>query len=139
MASPRRGAGLRTAGDRAVSHDPTSALPAPAETPAPRSNFIREMVADDVASGRFGRPVCTRFPPEPNGFLHIGHSKSLVLNFGLARDFGGRVHLRFDDTNPFTEDIKYVNAIKDDIRWLGFEWDAEFYARHPLDDQAARA
>jgi len=96
--------------------------------PVPRPNFIREMVGDDVASGRFGRPVCTRFPPEPNGFLHIGHSKSLVLNFGLARDFGGRVNLRFDDTNPFTEDLKYVNAIKDDMRWLGFEWDEEFYA-----------
>ena len=104
----------------------TPASPAPA--PAPRSNFIREMVAEDVASGKFGRPVCTRFPPEPNGYLHIGHSKSLVLNFGLARDFGGTCNLRFDDTNPFTEDIKYVNAIKDDIRWLGFEWGNEFYA-----------
>jgi len=86
------------------------------------------MVAADVASGRFGRPVCTRFPPEPNGYLHIGHSKSLVLNFGLARDFGGTCNLRFDDTNPFTEDIKYVNAIKRDIEWLGFTWDNEFYA-----------
>ena len=99
------------------------------------------MVADDVATGRFGRQVCTRFPPEPNGYLHIGHSKSLVLNFGLARDFGGRCNLRFDDTNPFTEDIKYVNAIKDDIRWLGFQWDAEFYASdyfEPLYDIALK-
>ncbi|MEO6445935.1 MAG: glutamine--tRNA ligase/YqeY domain fusion protein [Gemmatimonadaceae bacterium] len=96
--------------------------------PAPRSNFIRELVAADVESGRFGRPICTRFPPEPNGFLHIGHSKSLGLNFGIAREFGGQINLRFDDTNPFTEDIKYVNAIKDDMRWLGFEWDAEYYA-----------
>ena len=94
----------------------------------PRSNFIREMVAEDVATNRFGRPVTTRFPPEPNGYPHIGHVKSICLNFGLARDFGGRVHLRFDDTNPETEDIKYVEAIKRDIRWLGFEWDAEYYA-----------
>lgn len=111
-----------------VSHDTTTHSPAPAEMPAPRSNFIREMVAEDVASGRFGRAVCTRFPPEPNGYLHIGHSKSLVLNFGLAREFGGRINLRFDDTNPYTEDIKYVNAIKEDVRWLGFHWDAEYYA-----------
>ncbi|MBW7934084.1 MAG: aldo/keto reductase, partial [Gemmatimonadaceae bacterium] len=86
------------------------------------------MVAADKASDKFGRQICTRFPPEPNGFPHIGHAKSICLNFGLAREFGGRVHLRFDDTNPFTEDIKYVEAIKRDIRWLGFEWDAEYYA-----------
>lgn len=86
------------------------------------------MVADDVATGRFGRPVTTRFPPEPNGYLHFGHAKSLSLNFGLAAEFGGRCNLRFDDTNPFTEDIKYVEAIKHDIRWLGFQWDAEYYA-----------
>ena len=114
--------------DSPVTHDSASPASSPAPAPAPRSNFIRDMVADDVATGRFGRQICTRFPPEPNGFLHIGHSKSLVLNFGLARDFGGRCNLRFDDTNPFTEDLKYVNAIKDDIRWLGFQWDAEFYA-----------
>jgi glutaminyl-tRNA synthetase len=94
----------------------------------PRSNFIREMVSADVASGRFGRPVCTRFPPEPNGFPHIGHAKSICLNFGLAREFGGTVNLRFDDTNPSTEDIRYVEAIKHDIQWLGFQWDNEFYA-----------
>ena len=81
-------------------------------TETPRRDFIREMVAEDVASNRFGRPICTRFPPEPNGYPHIGHAKSICLNFGLARDFGGRVHLRFDDTNPFTEDLKYVEAIK---------------------------
>lgn len=86
------------------------------------------MVADDVATGRFGRPVTTRFPPEPNGFLHFGHAKSLSLNFGLASEFGGRCNLRFDDTNPFTEDIKYVEAIKRDIQWLGFQWDGEYYA-----------
>jgi glutaminyl-tRNA synthetase len=100
-----------------VSHDVTA-----------RSNFVRDMVADDVATGRFGRPVTTRFPPEPNGFLHIGHAKSIVLNFGLAREFDGRCNLRFDDTNPFTEDVKYVQAIKADVDWLGFQWDAELYA-----------
>jgi glutaminyl-tRNA synthetase len=91
-------------------------------------DFIREMVAADVASNRFGRSICTRFPPEPNGFPHIGHAKSICLNFGIAREFGGKVNLRFDDTNPSTEDIKYVEAIKRDIQWLGFQWDNELYA-----------
>jgi glutaminyl-tRNA synthetase len=86
------------------------------------------MVAEDVESAKFGRPVKTRFPPEPNGFLHIGHAKSICLNFGIAREFNGQCNLRFDDTNPFTEDIKYVNAIKHDLQWLGFQWDGEFYA-----------
>jgi glutaminyl-tRNA synthetase len=86
------------------------------------------MVADDVATNRFGRPVATRFPPEPNGFPHIGHVKSVCLNFGIAQEFGGRCNLRFDDTNPATEDIKYVEAIKRDVEWLGFTWDAELYA-----------
>jgi glutaminyl-tRNA synthetase len=86
------------------------------------------MVAADLDSGRFGRPVCTRFPPEPNGFPHIGHAKSICLNFGIAREFGGTVNLRFDDTNPSTEDLKYVEAIKHDIQWLGFQWDKELYA-----------
>jgi glutaminyl-tRNA synthetase len=98
------------------------------DSSAPRNNFIRDLVAEDVETGRFGRPLATRFPPEPNGFLHIGHAKSICLNFGLARDFNGRVNLRFDDTNPATEDIKYVQSIKDDVRWLGFEWDEERYA-----------
>jgi len=92
-------------------------------------DFIREMVARDVASGKFGRPVMTRFPPEPNGFAHIGHAKSICLNFGVAEEFDGVCNLRFDDTNPFTEDIKYVNAFKEDVRWLGFDWDGrEYYA-----------
>ncbi len=93
-----------------------------------RKDFIRELVADDVATNRFGRAVATRFPPEPNGFPHIGHVKSICLNFGIAREFGGTCNLRFDDTNPFTEDMKYVEAMKADIRWLGFEPDAELYA-----------
>ena len=99
-----------------------------ADSDAPRNNFIRDLVAEDVETNRFGRPLATRFPPEPNGFLHIGHAKSIVLNFGLAREFGGRVNLRFDDTNPFTEDMKYVEAIKADVEWLGFEWNEERYA-----------
>jgi glutaminyl-tRNA synthetase len=100
-----------------VTHDTTS-----------RRDFIREMVAEDAATNRFGRQIATRFPPEPNGFLHIGHAKSTHLNFGIAREFNGRCNLRFDDTNPFTEDIKYVEAIKKDVEWLGFQWDAELYA-----------
>ncbi len=99
-----------------------------ASTSAPRTNFIRDLVLEDVETGRFGRPVTTRFPPEPNGFLHIGHVKSIVLNFGLAKEFGGRCNLRFDDTNPSTEDVKYVEAIQRDVNWLGYEWSGLFYA-----------
>jgi glutaminyl-tRNA synthetase len=101
--------------------------PSPVSPPA-RRDFIREMVADDAASNRFGRQIATRFPPEPNGFAHIGHAKSICLNFGIKEEFDGRCNLRFDDTNPFTEDIKYVDAFKQDVKWLGFEWDAELYA-----------
>jgi len=95
---------------------------------APRRDFIREMVADDVATGHFGRGPATRFPPEPNGFLHMGHAKSICLNFGIAQEFGGTCNLRFDDTNPATEDVRYVEAIKRDVQWLGFQWDNLFYA-----------
>ncbi len=105
------------------SAEPTSARDAP-----PRKDFLREAVAHDVASGRFGRLVHTRFPPEPNGFLHIGHAKSICLNFGIAREFGGLCNLRFDDTNPATEDMRYVEAIREDVRWLGFDWDDERFA-----------
>ncbi|HKV08109.1 MAG TPA: glutamine--tRNA ligase/YqeY domain fusion protein [Thermoanaerobaculia bacterium] len=92
-------------------------------TPAPPPrDFIREMVASDHAAGKHGGRVVTRFPPEPNGFPHIGHAKSICLNFGLAQEFGGVCHLRFDDTNPETEDQKYVDAIQRDVRWLGFDW-----------------
>ena len=86
------------------------------------------MVADDVANGHFGRSPATRFPPEPNGFLHMGHAKSICLNFGIAREFGGTCNLRFDDTNPATEDVKYVEAIQRDVQWLGFQWDNLFFA-----------
>jgi glutaminyl-tRNA synthetase len=92
-----------------------------------RKDFLREKVAEDSASNRFGRPIHTRFPPEPNGFLHIGHAKSICLNFGIAREFAGKCNLRFDDTNPSTEDLRYVDAIRDDVRWLGFGWDEEHF------------
>lgn len=105
------------------------AHPSPASEPLPaRRDFIREMVAEDVATNRFGRRIATRFPPEPNGFPHIGHVKAICLNFGIRDEFGGRCNLRFDDTNPANEDVKYVEAFKNDIRWLGFEWDEELYA-----------
>lgn len=90
-------------------------------------NFLEEIVEADLASGKY-KSILTRFPPEPNGYLHIGHSKSICLNFGLAAKYGGRTNLRFDDTNPVTEDTEYVESIKDDIRWLGFEWAEELYA-----------
>lgn len=91
-------------------------------------DFIRELVADDVATGRFGRAPATRFPPEPNGFLHMGHAKSICLNFGIAKEYGGTCNLRFDDTNPLTEDVRYVESIKRDVQWLGFQWTNEYYA-----------
>ena len=92
-------------------------------------DFIREIVAADVAAGRSGGHVVTRFPPEPNGYLHIGHAKAISLDFGIAAEFGGHCNLRFDDTNPVKEDVEYVDSIKDDVRWLGFAWDArEFFA-----------
>ena len=94
-----------------------------------RQDFIRDIVAADNASGRHDGRVATRFPPEPNGYLHIGHAKSICLNFGIARDFGGTCNLRFDDTNPVTEDVEYVESIQADVRWLGFDWDDRlFYA-----------
>jgi glutaminyl-tRNA synthetase len=112
-----------------VTHtDHPEATDTPARELAPRKDFLREKVAEDAASGRFGRPIHTRFPPEPNGFLHIGHAKSICLNFGIAREFAGRCNLRFDDTNPTTEDVRYVEAIREDVRWLGFEWDEERFA-----------
>lgn len=96
----------------------------------PVNHFIRNLIRRDVAAGKHGGQVVTRFPPEPNGYLHIGHAKSICLNFGLAEEFGGVCHLRFDDTNPVKEDLEYVHAIQADIHWLGFEWDA---LRHASD------
>ncbi len=96
-------------------------------------NFLEEIVAADIQNSKHGGRVLTRFPPEPNGYLHIGHSKSICLNFGLAKEFGGKTNLRFDDTNPVTEDTEYVESIKEDIRWLGFEWENELYASDYFD------
>src|SRR6187431_858949 len=96
-----------------------SAPPLESERPL---DFIREIVTEDRKAGRHGGRVNTRFPPEPNGYLHIGHAKSICLNFGVAAEFGGRCHLRFDDTNPAKEEQEYIDAIERDVRWLGFDW-----------------
>lgn len=96
-------------------------------------NFIEQVVEDDLAAGKNGGRIHTRFPPEPNGYLHIGHAKSICLNFGLADKYGGQTNLRFDDTNPVTEDTEYVDSIKNDVKWLGFGWENEFYASDYFD------
>ncbi|MCA8980272.1 MAG: glutamine--tRNA ligase/YqeY domain fusion protein [Planctomycetes bacterium] len=96
---------------------------------APKKDFIRSRIASDVEAGKNGGKLHTRFPPEPNGYLHIGHAQAIWLNFSVAEEFGGKCNLRFDDTNPGKEDVEYVDAIRDDIRWLGYDWDdREFYA-----------
>ena len=95
-------------------------------SPTPSKDFIRELIDEDLSSGKHDSTV-TRFPPEPNGYLHIGHAKSICLNFGIAEEYGGRCHLRFDDTNPTKEDIEYVDSIKEDIKWLGFDWGDHLY------------
>lgn len=102
-------------------------------------NFIEQIVEEDIANGKNGGRVHTRFPPEPNGYLHIGHAKSICLNFGLADKYGGQTNLRFDDTNPVTEDTEYVESIKADVRWLGFDWENEFYASDYFDQLYAFA
>ncbi len=89
-------------------------------------DFIRDIVQGDVEAGRVGT-VVTRFPPEPNGYLHIGHAKAICLNFGVAGEFGGRCHLRFDDTNPTKEEQEFIDAIKRDVHWLGFDWGEHLY------------
>ena len=90
-------------------------------------NFIEEIIENDLATGKH-KSILTRFPPEPNGYLHIGHAKSICLNFGLAKKYGGKTNIRFDDTNPTKEDVEYVDSIKEDVKWLGFDWANEFYA-----------
>src|SRR5438128_1318148 len=104
----------------------TTPNPEPVSGP---SNFVRDIILDDLKTNKYQGRVHTRFPPEPNGYLHIGHAKSICLNFGLAQEFAGVCHLRMDDTNPTTEDQEYVEAIQRDVRWLGFDWaDKMFYA-----------
>src|SRR2546425_8097287 len=95
---------------------------------APPVDFIRSIIDEDLATGKHRGRVATRFPPEPNGYLHIGHAKSICLNFGVAAERGGTCNLRFDDTNPAKEDVEYVEAIKEDVAWLGFSWDGLFFA-----------
>ena len=102
--------------------------------PPKQVNFIREIIDEDLKTGKHGSRVHTRFPPEPNGYLHIGHAKSICLNFGIARDYNGLCNLRFDDTNPTKEEMEYVQSIKEDVRWLGFNWeDREYYASDYFD------
>jgi glutaminyl-tRNA synthetase len=107
----------------------STSRPDPADERIGPSHFIREIILEDLKTNKFGGRVHTRFPPEPNGYLHIGHAKSICLNFGLAAEFGGKCNLRFDDTNPSKEEVEYVESIIEDVRWLGFDWeDRLFYA-----------
>jgi glutaminyl-tRNA synthetase len=111
------------------SSHPTPPGPEGASAPPGPSNFVRDIILEDLKTGKYGGRVQTRFPPEPNGYLHIGHAKSICLNFGLAAEFGGKTNLRFDDTNPCKEETEYVDSIMDNVRWLGFDWeDRLFYA-----------
>jgi glutaminyl-tRNA synthetase len=102
------------------------------------SNFIRNIIKEDLETGKHDH-IITRFPPEPNGYLHIGHAKSIVLNFELADEFNGKTNLRFDDTNPLKEDIEYVNSIKEDVKWLGYDWDGLFFASDYFEEMYNRA
>lgn len=108
------------------------------DNPNHSSNFIRNIIVDDLQEGRVDN-IVTRFPPEPNGYLHIGHAKSICLNFELAREFKGRAHLRFDDTNPLKEDTEYVESIKEDVEWLGFKWDGLYFASDYFEEMYNRA
>src|SRR5689334_21726880 len=103
------------------------------ESAPSKTDFIHEIVNEHNQSGRFGGKVYTRFPPEPNGYLHIGHAKSIWLNFRLADEYGGKTNLRFDDTNPTKEEQEYIDAIIRDVKWLGFEWDGLYYASDYFD------
>src|SRR5215831_16382893 len=103
-------------------------MEAPSVAPATPSNFIRDIMLADRKTNKYGGRVWTRFPPEPNGYLHIGHAKAICLDFGLADEFGGGTNLRFDDTNPEKEETEYVESIMQDVRWLGFDWENLFYA-----------
>jgi glutaminyl-tRNA synthetase len=114
----------------------TAVPPSPESRP---SNFLRDVILEDLKTNKFGGRVQTRFPPEPNGYLHIGHAKAICLDFGLAAEFGGHTNLRFDDTNPQKEDTEYVDSIMQDLKWLGFEWSGPFYASDYFDQLYAWA
>ncbi|MEE3087056.1 MAG: glutamate--tRNA ligase family protein, partial [Pseudomonadota bacterium] len=105
--------------------DPTKIKQSQESGNPPSSNFIKTLISRDLEDGKHGGRVRTRFPPEPNGYLHIGHAKSICLNFTVAAEYGGQCNLRFDDTNPAKESQEYVDSIKENIRWLGFEWNGE--------------
>ena len=102
------------------------------------SNFIKKIIIDDLESGKH-KKIVTRFPPEPNGYIHIGHAKAIIINFDLAQEFGGKTNLRFDDTNPVKEDVEYVESIMNDIKWLGYEWDSLHYASDYFEEMYNRA
>ena len=102
------------------------------------SNFIKNIVIEDLQSGKH-KEIITRFPPEPNGYLHIGHAKSIILNFELADQFNGKTNLRFDDTNPVKEDTEYVDSIEADVKWLGFDWDNLYFASDYFEEMYDRA
>ena len=101
--------------------------PAAAGRPPPAPNFLRTIIGEDLRTGKYDGRVVTRFPPEPNGYLHYGHAKSIILNFGLAAENGGTCHLRYDDTNPLKEEVEFEDAIADSVRWLGYEWGGHRY------------
>ena len=111
--------------DRSVENTPDTNIP---------SNFIRNIIDEDLRTGKHDK-IVTRFPPEPNGYLHIGHAKSICLNFGLAKDYNGTCHLRFDDTNPEKEELEYIKSIKRDVKWLGFDWGDHLYYASDYFDQ----
>ena len=98
-----------------------------AENTTTASNFIQNAIDEDLKNGKYSEGIHTRFPPEPNGYLHVGHAKSICLNFGLAAQYGGMCNLRFDDTNPTKEDVEYVDSIQEDVKWLGFTWDDRMF------------
>src|SRR5919107_566046 len=104
-----------------------SDTPALAEDERPGRDFIRTIIEEDLAANKHHGRVATRFPPEPNGYLHIGHATSICLNFGVAAEYGGTCNLRFDDTNPTKEDVEYVDSIQADVKWLGFDWGEQLF------------
>src|SRR6201987_5096879 len=117
------------ASDNRVIEKSNSTADAAVTAPETRaSNFIRDIILEDLKTNKYGGRVQTRFPPEPNGYLHIGHAKAICLDFGLADEFGGHTNLRFDDTNPEKEDVEYVDSIMEDVKWLGYHWDGLYYA-----------